>query len=61
MKKLLRAILAQFDKADIPTALLYIGFACVGYGAYQIRPAFGFIAVGLFIIGYVRPLTRWIN
>lgn len=61
LKLLTLSIVSSFDRQDIPIVTLILGLSLVGYGASQIRPGIGPIIVGVLMVLYAKPLSRWVK
>ncbi len=57
----LKAVASGFDRDDVPVVLAFVAMALIGYGASQIRFAYGPLAIGVILLLYVRPLLEWIR
>ncbi len=61
MKRRLALLCSAFDSKDIPHFVFILGLCLIGYGLSQIGHGYGPAVVGVFVIFYARPLSRWMK
>lgn len=61
IKKTIRRMCRGFDASDVPALGIVVALTCILHGGNRIHDGAGWLALGVILLLYIRPLKGWWN